>query len=469
MVYSKSINKNNILLFLVVLSFMFLMPLSLRTQFAGHCGQLFGYITIVYVIYSGLKTNNLKISVSEAFIFLIVIYWVVLSIINSIRLFNVYGVFSGENTFTAPLGSLYFHLFYMVLFIAYVCLIRSCTDVEYNLRRAINFIIWIQIILGIIQLFVIYGFPVFRYFYDIINTFDFLSKSSFLISMSRITMTGSEPASMGSALGVISFPYLFTIIKESDNPKEKTHCWIKFIVLLVLAYFSKSTTVFFIIALTTMFFIICLLKEKKTSKSKALVGIALALLVSIVLFFSFVGGLIFFNGKVFENLYYYLIVKPSDTGNMSTMHRLSTIVNDVAIIIKHPIMGVGDGNQGFTYGQNVPRFMLINPKSQDLAKGVTGVVNGGAWFWAILSGYGLIGVFPFACWFFSSYRKRIKALRENVFLYNFYIFALPAIIFTLLTGAMEPKMLFVLSIPLWNLSENVIKSDIDSDEEDGIN
>lgn len=468
MIYSKSVNKNNILLFVVVLSFVFLMPLSLRTQFAGHFGQLIGYFAILYVIYSGLKTNELKISVSEASIFLIVIFWAVLSIINSIRFFDAYGVLSGENTFTAPLGSLYFHVFYMVLFITYVCLIRICTDVEYCISRAINVIIWMQIILGIIQLLIIYGFPIIRNVYDIINTFDFLPKSSFLITMSRITMTGSEPASMGSALGVISFPYLFTIIKESDNSKEKTHCWIKLIVLTILAYFSKSTTVFFIIAISLLFFIICLLKEQKVSKSKALAGIALIIIVSIVLFLNMFGSSILFNGKVFEELYYYLVVKPSDTGNMSTMHRFSTTVNDVAIISKHPILGVGDGNQGFTYGQNVPRFMLINPKSQELAKGINGVVNGGAWFWAILSGYGLIGVFPLACWFFSTYRNRIKSLRENVFLYNFYIFALPAIFFTLLTGAMEPKLLFVLSIPLWNLSKNVVESDINiiNDEEE---
>lgn len=473
MTYSKSTNVNNILLFLIVFSQVFLLPVSLKTQFAGNLGQVFGYITIIYVVYSGLRSNELKISTNEASVFLVVVFWVILSLINSIRLFDAYGVLSGENTFTAPLGSLYFHIAYLFMFIAYVCLIRKCDEVEKIISKAINIVIWLQLSIGFIQLLVVFGFPIIRYIYDFINFADFLPESSFLITMSRITMTGSEPASMGSALGIISFPYLFTVIKESNSSKEKRSCWIKIILLLLLAYFSKSSTVFAIVAITSLCFIINLLKENRISKGMAFVGIAFIFGLSIVLFLSVFGGSILFSGKVIEELYYYLVVKPSDTGNMSTMHRFSTTINDAVIISKHPILGVGDGNQGFTYGENVPRFMLINPKSKEFARGIGGVVNGGAWFWAILSGYGIVGVFPLVWWILSSYRKKVKSLRENAFLYHFYIFALPAIFFTLLTGAMEPKMLFVLSIPLWNLNKNVNVIDnesiSDNGEEDGIN
>ena len=445
--------EKNRLLFWAVLSLIFVLPLALRNPFARTCGQLMGYIVILYIVSSGIRENCLQITRNAASLFGVIFFWIVISVLNSIRFYSEYGTLSGETTFTAPLGSVYFHLFHTALFTGYISLVRERTNVEYTLKKAFNAIVWIQIIVGIIQLMIIADIPGIAGIYDGINFLGMMATASFIREMSRITLTGLEPASMGSSLGMLSFPYLLAVLHETKSSKERTSCFIKLIVLLVLSYYSKSTTLFGIIAVSALAFVFWSARESRVSKRTAIIWVIVIIGVTLVLMLNAIHGSVRFGGNILEEIQYYLFVKPIDTTNMSTMHRLSPIVNDIAIIKKHPLLGVGDGNQGFTYGQNVPSYMLINPKSQNFARGIGGVVNGGAWFWAVLSGYGVFGFMALLVWYVNHYRYRVKDLKNNYnFLYSYYIYSLPAIIMTLLTGAMGPTIIFVLSIPLWELA-----------------
>ena len=444
----------NRMLFWVVLSLIFVMPAAWRNSFATTFGQAFGYLTLIYIIVRGVSEKHLMLPKSVASLFGVIFFWIAISVFDSIRFYSEYGVLSGETTFTAPLGSIYFHLFHAALFGGYIGLVQERTDIESTIHRGINTIIWIQIITGVIQLMIVLGVPGISSIYDGINFLEMMPTSSFIQGMSRITMTGSEPASMGASLGMLSFPYLLAVITETNSAKEKTTCWIKLLVLIVLSYFSKSTTLFVIIAACTASYVIWSFREGKLTRSSTFLWIFIVMIIGAVLLTSSFSSGVGFESGIFEEIRYYLLVKPTDSANMSTMHRLSPIVNDIAIIKKHPLFGVGDGNQGFTYGQNVPSYMLINPKSQDFARGIGGVVNGGAWFWAVVSGYGLTGSIAFLIWYINNYRPRYRALRQRQgFMYKLYIYALPAIIITLLAGAMEPTIVFVLSIPFWEIQD----------------
>lgn len=442
----------NRMLFWVVLSLIFVMPAAWRNPFATTFGQVFGYLTIIYTIFRGVSKKQLIMPKSMISLFGVILFWIEISVFNSIRFYSEYGVLSGETTFTAPLGSIYFHLFHVALFCGYIGLIQERTGIESTIHKGINIIIWIQIIAGVIQLMIVFGVPGISGIYDGINFLGMMPTASFIRGMSRITMTGSEPASMGASLGMLSFPYLLAVITETDSVKEKTTCWIKLFVLITLSYFSKSTTLFVIIAASAASYVLLSFREGRLTGSNTLLWIFIIMIVGAVMIISSFGSGIGFSNNIFEEIRYYLLVKPTDSANMSTMHRLSPTVNDIVIIKMHPLLGVGDGNQGFTYAQNVPSYMLINPKSQDFAKGIGGVVNGGAWFWAILSGYGIVGFRAIFIWYINHYRFKVKTLRKtNGFLYRIYIYALPAIILTLLAGAMEPKIVFILSIPFWKM------------------
>ena len=454
MIERQKVQKKNRMLYWAVLSLVLVMPLAWRNSFATTFGQLFGYLIILYIFIRGASKKHIFVGRNVASLFGVVFFWIVISVFDSIRFYSAYGTLSGETTFTAPLGSIYFHLFHTALFAGYISLVEDREEIENTLKKGLNTIIWIQITVGIIQLMIVLGIPGIANIYDGFNFLEMLPTASFIRGMSRITMTGTEPASLGASLGMLSFPYLLAVLQGSDSAKEKTSCWIKLLLLLVLSYFSKSTTLFVIIAVSAASFVLWSSREGRLSKKNTAVGMTIIILGAFALLLISITGSVRLGGNIFEEVRYYLIVKPTDTANMSTMHRLSPTVNDIAIIRQHPLLGVGDGNQGFTYKQNVPSYMLINPKSQDFANGIGGVVNGGAWFWAILSGYGLVGFLAILIWYINHYKMNLKALRQkNDFLYRFFIFALPAIIVTLLAGAMEPVIVFILSIPLWSIKQ----------------
>lgn len=438
-------------LFLSIISLILVLPQGIATSFASTFGHLVGYILIISMLLFSIK-NNSWIIIRPLFSLIEVVgVWIVISIFNSIRLYREYGTLGGEDSFTAPLGSIFYHIFYLFLFLAYIRLV-NCSNCFYDtLDQALNVIVWLQLITGSIQLIMILGVTSVSWIYDTINFLDILPESSFIISMSRIAMTGSEPASMASSLGVLSLPYLFTTYEDAAK-RKKSIILFKIVWLLILAYFSKSSTVYMVVLVTLAFWIIRCAKKRKISKNVLSIIIVFFLIALILLlFFLATENQLSFDEGIGSELYYYLVVKPSDTSNMSTMHRLSTTVNDIAIITKHFLFGVGDGNQGFTYGENLPDYMLINPKTRDWANGIGGVVNGGAWFWAILSGYGLLGVFTLILWTVRYYIPLIHyKMNYEKELYNLFILAVPAIVITLLSGAMEPKIVFFLTIPFWH-------------------
>ena len=445
--------KKNRLLYLTILSMIFVLPLSWRTSFFRTFGHITGYVIILLFFVRGITRRDLSVTRSIASLGGVVFFWILISVFDSIRFYSEYGVLSGENTFTAPLGSVFFHLYDFALLAAYIGLVRNRYNVEHTVKKALNTVVWVQIVFGILQLMIILDVPVVSTIYDGINVFGFFQSSSITRSISRIAMTGSEPASIGSSLGVLSVPYLLAQMQESDAAKEKRRCVLKLAILIVLSYFSKSSTVYAILAFSAAVFIFRSFREGRLSKRNTILWIVLIIVVGSALLLRSFAGSIHIGSNVFNEIRYYLFEKPTDTKNMSSMHRFSTTINDIVILGKHPLLGVGDGNQGFTYGQNVPQNMLINSKSKELAEGIGGVVNGGAWFWAVLSGYGIVGALALFLWFHNHYWNRVRKLRGGGFLYRLYVYALPAIVVSLLVGAMGPTIVFMLSIPLWQLGQ----------------
>lgn len=445
--------KINPFLYILIVSLVFVLPSALQTAFANSFGILFGYLSVLYMFYRRVVTGDFMVSRAVLVLLGILAVWCILSVINSVRYYDVFGELGGIDTFTAPLGSLYYHIVYVFIFISYIDLINFQDGYDKTVKKAFHTIVDLEMIIGFIQLMLIQGSTLWRSVYDFINIFNLLPKSAFLLSMSRITMTGSEPASMGALLGVLALPFLLSFLMEAKDRKERIITFIKIILLIVLGYFSKSTTVYIEMIAIIYTFLFWLVKNKYRQLTLTFSVLSLVGLFA-------VGNAIIsrqivdFNSDVSEQIYYYAVLKPTDTSNMSTMHRFSTTVNDIEIIKDYPLFGVGDGNQGLLYGKNLPSYMLINPKTQELAQGKNGIVNGGAWFWAVASGYGLFGLSLLIYWFSRYYMPLTGQTRkDNYFYYKLLVFALPTIIITLLTGAMNPRLLFVLSIPFWKPSQ----------------
>ena len=62
------------------------------------------------------------------------------------------------------------------------------------------------------------------------------------------------------------------------------------------------------------------------------------------------------------------------------------------ILLKNPLFGVGDGNQGYFYAENIAgTWMSRNEETQSAIQGKMGLLNGGAAIPSFISGFGLLG------------------------------------------------------------------------------
>lgn len=93
-----------------------------------------------------------------------------------------------------------------------------------------------------------------------------------------------------------------------------------------------------------------------------------------------------------ESFEYVLVGKIQDRDNLSTAMRASTVINDMKIFYDYPFTGIGDGNQGYFYRQNVPMWVVASEEVQSLMHGTKIANGGGNFFPSFVSAYGLIGV-----------------------------------------------------------------------------
>lgn len=448
--------KQNKLVWLFVFSLALLSPLSIQFVAFNSFSHYVIVLIILSVILNGYKERKLYLSNDSGFFVLMVLAWLGITLIDSIIYHSTFGEINGQDTFHAILGSCYFHVFFCISFLCIMKFMKS-TKAYLSIDKAMDAIIIFSISIGIIQLGILYNIPGFKSLYDIINLPQFLATSDFVILTGRIFLTGSEPASLGIILCVLIMPYLFMQIETGVSVKSNR---IKLITCYFFAFLSKSTTVYVIIVILTATYLIkSQLNKEENVKAKIFLILFAAIILLLLIFFIFnnLSILDFLGSK--DDVYsvrYILINKAFDSNNQSSTHRWTTTVNDLAIFREYPLLGVGDGNQGFFYNKNIGTSFSANTKTQEFLRGEAGVVNGGAFFFAILSGCGILGLIPFFGFmkrYLSRYRRSLSATKYSLWL----SYAIAPIILELLTGAMNMTIVFILTIPFWEFENNEVQ------------
>ena len=152
-----------------------------------------------------------------------------------------------------------------------------------------------------------------------------------------------------------------------------------------------------------------------------------------------------------ESFEYVLVGKIQDRDNLSTAMRASTVINDMKIFYDYPFTGVGDGNQGYFYRQNVPMWVVASEEVQSLMHGTKIANGGGNFFPSFVSAYGLIGV-VFFLFFLKSYRKAFRSsiLTKNMNLQMIYTLGMSLFLLTswYVTGVkLNETICFLLALP----------------------
>lgn len=446
-----NINKNKVLkyifkIYILLFPFtMFMGGYSIWNSIGNSYSIIFQLIGLIVILFS-LKDKRIKINTFMKYIFIMVFILNISSIIMSMLLNSKLGVLYGETTYNTMLGNIVYYSQLAVIFY-YNFYVYNTLKIN-EIKKIFDFIVIFIIILGYMQIIIIY-FPQISKIYDFFNLGNIIRDSSYILAINRIPLTCVEPASCGVLLGVLIIPYILscTLIKNKTNKY-----YILLILIIPIAYWTKSSTVYIAIFINFfIYIIICIIKKKNLYKLLILSYIVIILIFSNIFIISC------FNSNenigVFETIKYYLVEKVNSDENLSTIHRKSTVINNLKIFKKYPLLGVGNGNQGFYYNENLPQFAYKSPETMKFYYGEKGVVSGGAFFTAFLSGYGTLGVVLIIIFIKKSIN--IISIIKNKLNGLQYMYFMGSITFLFLSTISADIVgdyitIFVLSVPLIN-------------------
>lgn len=388
-------------------------------SFARKNGLIFVTLGLIALLVS--ERSNLKFNKFLSSFTPFVVVGFLSSILMSFLLTGNVGTIAGETPLSAITTGLMWLVFNAaIVFFASYCY-AHCTG-EF-LDRVLDILLIFVLLVSGIQVLVMLGFPGASAIFNLINLGDWFRGFKY-VAFERLVGVGSEPAAMAKTLGLFCLPYCYCRAANGGGVRYG----VAFALLLFFAFLTKATSVYVTVAFVLLG--ILLLHMRKAKSKVVIVGVSFfcAALLFAVLVASFTGGQLVSTNTV--DTFEAVLGKIGNTGNQSTAYRTSTIVNDIEIFKDYPIFGVGDGNQGFFYAQNLPSWVLNSGSTEALValSGSIGALNGGAFLPSIISGYGIVGCMLFGAWIVFCIRTAIRRKKELGRYYDMFIVAMFACI-----------------------------------------
>jgi hypothetical protein len=103
-------------------------------------------------------------------------------------------------------------------------------------------------------------------------------------------------------------------------------------------------------------------------------------------------GLLNFDAIKSSDFFQRTFLKAVDTEDLSTLHRTTSIYTNMKSLKQYPLLGVGNGIQGFYYIKYFPNWGFQSLESAQLYYGETGWPGSGAFVFSYLSAFGLGGL-----------------------------------------------------------------------------
>lgn len=383
------------------------------------------------------------------------VFMIAYSFLASLVLLFANNIYTEETPIRACLGDI------VLYFIALLSLFYNYYHLTYTisfdkLYKLFHWQIIILLIVGYLQLGTLLGIGFISSIYIFLSSFLSLVDYSWLMSVNRgVCFFGTEPASV-ITLCLFVIPFILSSIYHLKKWMRWQHViyLILFSILFLLSN-SSSLLVAFVLVLTSFLIAILFRSIKKiVFWGVFFVGACLAFLYAS-------DSHIQLNTDNSHDWVYVLCGKALDKENMSTAMRASTIINDIEIFYDYPFTGVGNGNQGFFYNQNVPNWVKASEEVQNILSGNAGIANGGGNFFpAYLSAFGLIGII-FFLFFLQRYKKNYSQSFLQVSPIANWTFRLGLVLFlfaswTVMGVKQNETVLFILALPCvsYRMTEN---------------
>lgn len=382
-------------LYIFFLPIRMITPLTFLQNYVGGCALNLDFVFHVL----GLTLwflNGGKIVVEKnakklwvLFLFIVGTY-TFLNMWNATVYHDMLGVAYGEDSFRATLGNILYWLHY-ALIITYNLRVFQILGAEIVWKILDKLSICMAVI-GYFQILVIMTRnTLICKLYDVIAGDILFMSSSYLLKENRITLTTTEPAHAGYIIVRLVLPLLLAyMIAEGLNRK----ILIKIAVWLPVIYFTKSSNAYILVSVELVVFAV--LMTWKLAKSKRILLNVYSGTVLLAIGFGCVLIPFILDKIDMSQVIYLVFQKITDKTNMSTAWRVAPLYINWEVFKDFPILGIGNGNQGFFYWEYFPDWaydLLAGTKTMEWNSDE--LPNGLLFFPSILSGYGIVGIILF--------------------------------------------------------------------------
>lgn len=303
-----------------------------------------------------------------------------------------------ESPFHAILGDIVLYLIF-VLSVCYNSYSLTHTVRFKDLIPILNLQLIILLIVGYLQFLAMRGMSLAENMYLTLCRVFALRDFTWISDLERgVTFFGTEVAS-ASLLCYLIIP--FNLVRIAST-KGRTRFWyilsLALFSVLFLTSGSSSALISFLIVVGCFALLRLHFPVKVLMGGAFVAGMTIAILYSV----SFGFGSRRDMDDDRSSFNYILAGKLFDTNNRSTLTRASTVINDMRIFYNQPLIGCGNGNQGFYYNENVPAWMDESDEVGIIRKTIPN--GGGNFFPSYLSGFGILGII-FLILFLTRYFK----------------------------------------------------------------
>ena len=286
--------------------------------------------------------NSIKINKKVFNTFLITVIILTLSsLFMAMILHEQLGILDKRDTYIAAIPCIVYNIQIIVIIIYNIYIFKNISQnrIIKIIFYSIVFIVivgYLQVIISLtqnVQIAKLFAFT------DMLGQFN----PNYTLASGRVNLLTPEASAAGIFINVFAIPFIMVAYNYKLIKRRKL------VVLLIsfipIAVFSSSSTM--LIGILVNFIFISIWYIKKNPHKLLLVVLFESLTIIIC-------GYIY-KGKLSE-LLYLGVYKITDSKNLSTIHRFSSIYTDMIAFLKYPILGVGNGIQGFFYIKCLPNW-----------------------------------------------------------------------------------------------------------------
>ncbi len=435
--------------------YIFLLPITCIDLFNGKLYSLttsisavVNVIGIIYLFIKFINGGKIKTSPAIRYLSIIIVLLNISSIIMAALLYKKLGVFIGRTTFLAILPHIAYY-FQILLVFYYNYLYLSAMETE-EIKKWIEYSLIFMLLIGYVQIVIILTKNS-ALTNIVMKLQDIFMVKSLFFNTYRVTLMGREASEAGAILATFIMPYLFSNIIVS---RKKLKYIILALLFVPMSIYAESSTFYIGLIISVIYFVIYYCKKSYKFK----IGAQLTAIVSVIVLL--ISVILMRNGvQLYEKnkdtdtkgFVYLTTSKLMDEDNLSTIHRYSSIYTNWQAVKRYPILGVGNGNQGFFYRIYFPKWAAVSEESKGYYYGELGWPGSGAFLPTYISSYGIFGVILLIIYivFTEANVKKLINTDKEFFYYMYKIGVLSFIPLSItainITGIMY--ILFILSIP----------------------